>query len=247
MANRDAKLIERTLKDFSLGAMSGNGGSGSGSNGYTWYDNYNKFEDWRIKETQKVYTAHKEEIDNFEWGVVYHNVPKNQENIIKAFADFFAKRIPLSTKISEYVENFEADHAFNYSFSIYKDYQHNSTARFAFEEFAYLRIDATWLYLQFDGARVCETNDNNWFSNGGFTSDSTFEDLFNYLLTKITGNVPQYGPRCGSYYKETYFWKNHKQTEIGNQNMSWDQYESLSMDEILTFYEVSYEEGSAPE
>lgn len=31
MANRDAKLIERTLKDFSLGVMSGNGG-GVGSN-----------------------------------------------------------------------------------------------------------------------------------------------------------------------------------------------------------------------
>lgn len=31
MANRDAKLIERTLKDFSLGAMSGNGGQGGGS------------------------------------------------------------------------------------------------------------------------------------------------------------------------------------------------------------------------
>ena len=31
MANRDAKLIERTLKDFSLGVMSGNGG-GAGSN-----------------------------------------------------------------------------------------------------------------------------------------------------------------------------------------------------------------------
>ena len=36
MANRDAKLIERTLKDFSLGAMSGNGGQGGGSL-YTYY------------------------------------------------------------------------------------------------------------------------------------------------------------------------------------------------------------------
>ena len=246
MANRDAKKIERTLKDFSLGAMSGNGG-GNGSNDYTWYDNYNKFEDWRIKETQKVYTAHKEEIDNFEWGVVYHNVPKSQENIIKAFADFFAKRIPLSAKISEYVENFEAGHSFSRRFNIYKDYQHIKTARFTFEEFAYLHIDNTVLYLEFDGARVCETNDNNWFSNGGFTSDSTFEDLFNYLLTKITEYAPQYGPHCSTYYKETYFWQNRKNTEIGKKNIEWDQYESLSMDEILTFYEVSYEEGSAPE
>ena len=31
MANREAKLIERTLKDFSLGAMSGNGGENSGA------------------------------------------------------------------------------------------------------------------------------------------------------------------------------------------------------------------------
>lgn len=36
MANRDAKLIERTLKDFSLGAMSGDGGQGGGSL-YTYY------------------------------------------------------------------------------------------------------------------------------------------------------------------------------------------------------------------
>lgn len=37
MANRDAKLIERTLKDFSLGAMSGNGGGEGGSSLYTYY------------------------------------------------------------------------------------------------------------------------------------------------------------------------------------------------------------------
>lgn len=36
MANRDAKLIERTLKDFSLGAMSGDGGQCGGSL-YTYY------------------------------------------------------------------------------------------------------------------------------------------------------------------------------------------------------------------
>ena len=247
MANRDAKLIERTLKDFSLGVMSGNGNGGSGSSDYTWYDNYNKFEDWRIKETQKVYTEHNEEIDNFEWGVVYHNVPKSQENIIKAFADFFAKRIPLSTKISEYVEDFEAGHSFFRRFDIYKDARDYKSARFELTEFAFLNIDNTWLYLQFDGTRVCETNDNNWYSNGGFTSDSNFEDLFNYLLTITTGNVPQNGPQCGRNNRETYFWENPKQTEIGNESMSWIQWESLSMDEILAFYEVSYEEGSAPE
>ena len=35
MANRDAKLIERTLKDFSLGALNGNGGGSSSL--YTYY------------------------------------------------------------------------------------------------------------------------------------------------------------------------------------------------------------------
>lgn len=91
MANRDAKLIERTLKDFSLGAMSGSGGSvivdalpAKGVEGTTYL--------LRKKDESGVFKAHA-------YALLYANVELPFGNLVFIDADFGALEKSIKTKL----------------------------------------------------------------------------------------------------------------------------------------------------
>ena len=104
MANRDAKLIERTLKDFSLGAMSGNGGStivdalpAKGVEGTTYL--------LRKKEESGVFKAQA-------YALLYSKVELPFGNLVFIDADFDALEKSIETKLdpslSENIVDFRA-------------------------------------------------------------------------------------------------------------------------------------------
>lgn len=102
MANRDAKLIERTLKDFSLGVMSGNGGSSI--DGLKMKNDFVKiYNAYKIN----TYLEHKEEIDA--WLDGDYNYCEFSQGFPPTFEDFkdklkkqLSKSIDLSQPLIKY-------------------------------------------------------------------------------------------------------------------------------------------------
>ena len=103
MANRDAKLIERTLKDFSLGVMSGEKG-GSSIDGLKMKNDFVKiYNDYKIN----TYLEHKEEIDA--WLDGDYNFCEFSQGFPATFEDFkdklkrqLSKSIDLSQPLIKY-------------------------------------------------------------------------------------------------------------------------------------------------
>lgn len=102
MANRDAKLIERTLKDFSLNVMSGSGGSSI--DGIKMKNDFVKvYNNYKIN----TYLEHKEEIDTWLEGA--YNYCDFSQGLPLTFEDFkdklkkqLSKSIDLSQPLIKY-------------------------------------------------------------------------------------------------------------------------------------------------
>ena len=97
MANRDAKLIERTLKDFSLNVMSGSGGSST--DGFKMKNDFVKvYNDYKIN----TYLENKEEIDAWLEGAFnYCDFSQGFPLTFEDFKDKLKKQLSKSIDLSQ--------------------------------------------------------------------------------------------------------------------------------------------------
>lgn len=181
MANRDAKLIERTLKDFSLGAMSGsNSSNNDNAQFYDWMGKLNTYNKWYFEKSRECYEANKAELENVggSYYVVYTAYPKSTEEFFNEFKKTLSKHVPLNSKLSDLIVNY--DHftgpilfgefvgSWMFNFTISRNFS-------SWQNFFYFEIHRDHIFLKNNIVSVVSV------ANPDYTGIETLEDALNYL------------------------------------------------------------------
>ncbi len=247
MANRDAKKIERTLKDFSLGAMSGNGGSSNNENAefYDWMGKLNTYNKWYFEKSRECYEANKAELEPVGGSrrVVYTAYPKSTEDFFNAFKQILNKHVPLNSKLSDFIVNY--DHYtepilfgevlgyWKFDFSISRTFS-------ALLNFFYFEISQKELFLRTSNVDVVSV------SNPDYTGIETLEDALNYLWENGTKQEPIHNradvPDNGYdyIYHVSYESKIQDGGFIRNAPYTYTIYEGVPILDYLSFFQIEY-------
>lgn len=251
MANRDAKLIERTLKDFSLNVMSG-GSSNTASK--MWWENADYYSEWQNKQTSLTYKNNKEEIDKSLYGVSYSIKQKSISDIIDMIFDILGKRFDLTTKIFQMV-----DGNIQWKLPRFYIYQYQNYLSLDFSQ-RWTKILDTLFYLDVENGEITINASNsgyicgwrgskeidNLINTGILSENTTLNDLRELFKKNILIAEEDFHTFLLNDAKGIFLLEFNEEFEIKDSGSA-TRYKEISITELLKAYEIGFEVAVAPE